>query len=316
MIYRILQWIGGIALHWYYRDIEIVHRDRVPDSGPILVAVNHQNALVDAIVAQWVIPRRLQITAKATLADNIFGALLVKAVGIIPLHRMSDKPAGHSDPLRNRNAFQQIINALGRGSAILIFPEGKSHNDQTLAPLKTGLARIALWARAAGVRGIHIVPIGLTFEDKACPDTVVTGTVGEVLSVDEWPTDDPQALTDEIADRLRAVSFMAGVPLPVPTPYQPSRHSWPIVLAAWWGRTIHKIPIDVARRLALAKSSDAGEPAMYTMVYGLALTLIAYAIQIPIVWKLFGGWAALCYGLMLIIGAYWAAYARHAPQQP
>ncbi|HXC25622.1 MAG TPA: 1-acyl-sn-glycerol-3-phosphate acyltransferase [Gemmatimonadaceae bacterium] len=314
MIYRILQWISGIALHWYYRDIEIVHRDRIPESGPILVAVNHQNALVDSLVAQWIIPRRLQITAKATLANNIFGVLLVKVVGIIPLHRTSDEPTGRSDPLRNRNAFQQIINALQRGSAILIFPEGKSHNDPALAPLKTGLARVALRAREAGVQGIHIVPIGLTFEDKARPDTVVTGTIGGVLSMDEWSTtDNAQTLTSEIADRLRAVTSTADrpLPLPVPIPNQVSHQSPLITLAAWWGRTIHKIPIDLARRLALAKSNDPGEPATYTIVYGLAFILISYAIQIPIVWTFFGGWAALGYSLMLLFGAYWAAYARH-----
>jgi 1-acyl-sn-glycerol-3-phosphate acyltransferase len=311
MIYRLLQWIGGIALHWYYRHIEIIGRDRIPVSGPIIVAVNHQNALVDALLAQWVVPRRQRITAKATLSDTIFGALLVKVVEIIPLRRSSDESAGASAPMRNRNAFRQIIEALSGGSAVLIFPEGKSHNDPSLAPLKTGLARVALWARNAGIRGMRIVPIGLTFEDKARPDTVVTAHVGEPITVDEWPTDDPQALTTEIAERLRATVYPATVSHQVPTPSPPFRQSWLVTLAAWWGQTIHKIPIEVARRLALAKSRDAGEPAMYTMIYGLALTLLASAIQVSIVWLLLGWWVACLYFILLLIGAYWAAYAPH-----
>ena len=40
---------------------------------------------------------------------------------------------------------------------------------------------MALQARAACVHGLHVVPIGLTFEDKARPDTVVVARVGEAL---------------------------------------------------------------------------------------------------------------------------------------
>ena len=44
MIYRIIRWVTGIALHWFYRDIRIVGLERIPEHGPLLVAVNHQNA--------------------------------------------------------------------------------------------------------------------------------------------------------------------------------------------------------------------------------------------------------------------------------
>jgi hypothetical protein len=99
-------------------------------------------------------------------------------------------------------------------------------------------------------------------------------------------------------------------------PHQLPRRSWLIKLAAWWGHIIHKIPIELARRMALAQSTDEDEPAMYTMVYGLALTLVAYAIQILIVWKLFGGFGALCYFILLLTGAYWAAYAPPHRKHP
>ena len=40
------------------------------------------------------------------------------------------------------------------GGMVLIFPEGKSHSEPALAPLKTGVARIALEARdVRGIRG-------------------------------------------------------------------------------------------------------------------------------------------------------------------
>ena len=316
MFYRFLQWVGGIALHWYYREIIVIHRDRIPAKGPMLVAVNHHNAMVDAIVAQWTVPRRLRITAKATLASTWFGALFVKAAGLIPLRRRSDEPSGEHDPTRNRQAFQTVIHALGSGEAILIFPEGKSHNEPVVAPLKMGLANMALWAREAGVRGIQIVPIGLTFADKARPNTLVVAQVGAVIPLDEWPLDDhdPAQLTDAVAARLLDVALTADVER-IAAEERPVRPRSPLIaLAAWWGRTTHKIPIELARRLALARTTNADEPAMYTMIYGLALTLVSYAIQLWIVGELTNGLVAVGYFVSLVVGAYWAAYGPH-PQR-
>ena len=64
MIYGILRWITGVALHWFYGDIRVVGKGRIPATGPVLIAVNHQNALVDSLIAGWVVPRRIAMTAK------------------------------------------------------------------------------------------------------------------------------------------------------------------------------------------------------------------------------------------------------------
>jgi 1-acyl-sn-glycerol-3-phosphate acyltransferase len=34
MIYAALKWITGIALHWFYGDIRIVGKERIPADGP------------------------------------------------------------------------------------------------------------------------------------------------------------------------------------------------------------------------------------------------------------------------------------------
>lgn len=310
MIYAMLRWIGNIAIHWFYSDIQVVNGDRVPRTGPLLVAVNHQNALVDAIMAGWVVPRRLTITAKSTLVNNVFGVALFKAVGAVPLARSSDhrergSPAAAQS--KNIDAFRRIIDRLAEGGAVLIFPEGKSHNEPRVAPLKSGLARIALRARERGVHGIHIVSIGLTFEDKGRPGTVAVAQVGEVIAVDEWRGNGASELTRDVEARLRAVSLTADVIAPPPG-MQPSML---VRAAAWWGRVNHRIPIQLARSLAEARSQDEGEPAMLTMVYGLAFTLIAYVVQTALVWALLGGWLAVGYLMSLPVGAYWSAYAAH-----
>lgn len=312
MIQRLAHWLGGIALHWFYSDVRITGAAHIPLRGPILIAMNHQNALVDAILALWIVPRELRLTAKATLGDSAFGALLMKAIGAIPLRRASDD-TGSSDRFQNRRSFEAIIDEMRRGGAVLVFPEGKSHNDPEMAPLKTGLARAALQAREAGVRGIQLIPIGITFENKSEPDTAVLAQVGDPIAMNDWSGNDPHELTEAVAARLRAISLTRDI-MPAESQVAIRRNAL-IRLAAWWGRVLHKIPLRLARREAVRRSADAGEPAMYTMTLGLGAVVLSYLIEVPIVWLLFGWIAGFAFLASLITGAYWAAYADHSPER-
>jgi 1-acyl-sn-glycerol-3-phosphate acyltransferase len=320
MTYRIIKWITGIALHWFYRDIRIVGRDQIPLSGPLLVAVNHQNALVDSLIVGWVIPRRIAMTAKATLVDNPAIAFLFKILNVVPLRRASDearKPGTTGlDRTRNAGAFREILGLLAGGGAVLIFPEGKSHNESGLEPLKSGMARLALQARdEQGVRGVQILPLGLVFEDKGAPGTVVGARVGIPISVDDWDGKDAAALTEEIALRLRAVSESEGLPAENAAVERlttgPIKEAL-IAMSAWWGRLTHQYPIRIARTLALRKSTNADEPAMFTILFGIGFVLLSYVVHLAIIGLLVHSFViALLYLALLITGAYWAAFEQH-----
>src|SRR2546423_15336899 len=106
MIYSVFKWITGIALYWFYRDIRVTGRGRIPISSPLLVAVNHQNALVDSLIVAWVVPRRITMTAKATLAENPLIAFVFRVLGVVPLRRASDetRKSGNVQTDRARNA--------------------------------------------------------------------------------------------------------------------------------------------------------------------------------------------------------------------
>jgi len=320
MIYRVLRWIAGIALHWFYREIRIVDKEKIPAAGPVLIAANHQNALVDSLIAGWVMPRRITMTAKATLIDNPLIAALFKLLDVVPLRRTSDesRKSGGSplDRSRNVGAFREILRTLEKDGAILIFPEGKSHNETGLEPLRTGLARLALQARdEQSIKRVRILPIGLIFENKAAPGSIVGVRVGDAIEMDVWAGRDPAALTLEIAKRMRSVSELGGLP-PAETNQIPSRYQVPtnglIALAAIWGRLTHELPIRIARKLALRRSEDADQPAMLTMMFGIGLVLLTYFLQIAVISVLVRSfWIPSLYLASLLIGAYWAAFERH-----
>lgn len=317
MIYRALRWVSGVALHWFYGEIQISNRERIPTRGPLFIAVNHQNALVDSLITGWVMPRRVTMTAKATLAKNPFIALLFGILGVVPLRRISDETATRQgiapDRTRNSAAFREILDVIEREGAVLIFPEGKSHNQPRLEPLKSGLARLALSARDdRSIEGVNILPLGLVFEEKGSPGSRVGVHVGRIIDMDRWVGRDPATLTDEVFLRLQEVSEYAAVPGPAAGDIAKSESSVRQLLisaAATWGRITHRLPVRMARRVALKQSKDADQPAMLTIMLGIGLALTTYGASFMVVSALTHSVLASALSVVsLLIGAYWAAF--------
>ncbi|MDB4878841.1 MAG: hypothetical protein JWL60_287 [Gemmatimonadetes bacterium] len=213
MLYHSLRAAAHVALRWYYADVVVQGGERVPATGRLLVVANHPNALVDALVVGTALQRRVLLTAKATLFEHPLLAPLLHAVGVVPLRRAADvraNPAADLSAARNADSFQQVRQALAAGRAVLVFPEGISHDQPALAPLKTGAARMALDAAGGGVCGLRLLPLGLVFERKERLRSRVLVRVGTPIDVDAWLAStggDAARLTAEVDAALRAVTL-------------------------------------------------------------------------------------------------------------
>lgn len=217
ILYRTLRQLARIALGWYYADVEIEGLERMPSSGSVLLVANHPNALVDAMAVAVAVPRRVLLTAKATLFERPMLAALLRTVGVVPLRRTRDEHGtGNSAPaatVRNADAFRMVTSALAADGVVLVFPEGISHDAPSLAPLKTGAARMALMAHDAGVHAVRIVAVGLIYEAKEQPRSRLLVRIGDALDLDVWLATsggDASALTAEIDQRLRRVTLNFG----------------------------------------------------------------------------------------------------------
>jgi hypothetical protein len=70
-----------------------------------------------------------------------------------------------------------------------------------------------------------------------------------------------------------------------------------------WGRVNHWVPITITRTLALRGVNSRDQPAMRSVVIGLALVLAFYALQTGVVAWFVGGWWAAVYALTLVPSA-------------
>jgi 1-acyl-sn-glycerol-3-phosphate acyltransferase len=164
----------------------VIGAERIPRSGPLIVAANHHNALVDGVLLLSALPRRLVSVAKAPLFSNPLIGPLLRLIGALPVHRRQE---GGRDPARNDRLFAASTATLRGGDAILIFPEGVSQPEPTLMPLRTGAARMLLAAEADSVGPVTLLPVGLMFHE---PGTFRTGwaliAVGEPVETADFVT--------------------------------------------------------------------------------------------------------------------------------
>ncbi len=205
----------------YYPARTVEGAERIPAGRPVVFVLNHPNGLLDPIVLCAATGRAARFLAKSTLFGNPFGRFAMDAFGSIPIYRAKESGARAGDASRNDESFARCRAALARGEALALFPEGTSHSDPQMKPLKTGAARIALSAEreradAGGHLGAVVVPVGLFYERKARFRSRVLLAVGEPLEVasllprylaDERATVD--ALTDDLRARLDAVVLQA-----------------------------------------------------------------------------------------------------------
>jgi 1-acyl-sn-glycerol-3-phosphate acyltransferase len=185
-----------LLLRIFFREIEIVGLASLPQDRPLLIASNHGNALVDPMLIYGFLPVPSRFLAKSTLWRHPVAKYMVRLGRAIPVYRKEDIGADRSANLRS---FERCREVLVLGGVIALFPEGTSHDEPALLPLKTGAARIALETEElCGTLGLRIVPVGLNFEAREQFRSRVLIQIGE-------PIDPTAEVTLEGADNAEAV---------------------------------------------------------------------------------------------------------------
>src|SRR5205085_6954961 len=150
LLRRVVTAVLRFALRVFFRRIEVVGAEHVPRRGGCLFVLNHPNGLVDPAFLLCFAPRRVSFLAKSPLFRMPVIGFLVRALDSIPVYRRQDEGA---DTSRNRETFGRSAALLRRGGTLAICPEGASHSEPYLLPLKTGAARIALGAASVRDEG-------------------------------------------------------------------------------------------------------------------------------------------------------------------
>ena len=109
----------------------VIHRERMLQSGPVILAMNHQSYL-DPPLAGTTSDRPIYFLARRTLLDvPLLGGVLPK-LNVIPVNQEGV----------DRRAIKTVIRVLQAGNGVLMFPEGSRTFDGNLQAAEPGLGLI------------------------------------------------------------------------------------------------------------------------------------------------------------------------------
>lgn len=218
VFYRFVVFIFSVALRLFFRRIETVNIETVPENNALIFVMNHPNGLIDPALVFVALPRKISFLAKSTLFEMPVISSILKTVEALPLYRHVDAGA---DVSKNQLTFEVCQKLLRKGGAIALFPEGVSHNSPKMMPMKTGAARIALGAVSVNsdeeLLNLRIVPVGLFYTSKTTFRSEALLHFGESFPVNpieldehgQPPREVVRELTDEIEATLKRVTVNA-----------------------------------------------------------------------------------------------------------
>ena len=133
-------WLGyhlSRLLAQVFFGFRILHRERMIQSGPVILAANHQS-FFDPPLAGNASDRAIFFLAKKSLMEvPILGWLLPK-LNVIPVNLEGG----------DRSALKALLRILKTGECALVFPEGSRTPDGKLQPAEPGLGLLIAKTRA------------------------------------------------------------------------------------------------------------------------------------------------------------------------
>jgi 1-acyl-sn-glycerol-3-phosphate acyltransferase len=149
----------------------VIHRERMIQSGPVILAMNHQSYL-DPPLAGITCDRAIYFLARRTLLNVPLLGWVLPKVNVIPVNQEGV----------DRSAIKAMIRVLQAGNGVLVFPEGSRTLDGNLQPAEPGLGLVIAKTLAP------VVPLRIFGAHEALPSgggrlrfVPITVVVGEPI---------------------------------------------------------------------------------------------------------------------------------------
>ena len=185
ILYDLLKPIVDWCVKHSYRKVEVKGKENIPSDGAVIIAPNHCNTLMDALVVLRAFDNESVFGARADLFNKPFIAKLMYFVRILPMVRQRD---GLRNVLKNNETQEVIVEILENKVRFCMYPEGKHRPAHSLQTLGKGTFRAALAANSkfGEKMPVYIVPAGIEYGDYFRYRSTSLLTFGEPINVTEF----------------------------------------------------------------------------------------------------------------------------------
>ena len=183
--YTILKPIVDWNTKHSYRKIEVTGKENIPTDGAVIIAPNHCNTLMDALVILQAFKDESVFGARADIFNKPFIAKIMTFVRILPMVRQRD---GLRNVLKNNETQEIIVDTLENKVRFCMYPEGRHRPAHSLQTLGKGTFRAALAANSkfGDKMPVYIVPTGIEYGDYFRYRSTCLITFGEAINVTEF----------------------------------------------------------------------------------------------------------------------------------
>lgn len=183
--YSILKPIVDWNAKHSYRKIEVTGKENIPTDGAVIIAPNHCNTLMDALVILQAFKDESVFGARADIFNKPFIAKIMTFVRILPMVRQRD---GLRNVLKNNETQEIIVDTLENKVRFCMYPEGRHRPAHSLQTLGKGTFRAALAANSkfGDKMPVYIVPTGIEYGDYFRYRSTCLITFGEAINVTEF----------------------------------------------------------------------------------------------------------------------------------
>jgi 1-acyl-sn-glycerol-3-phosphate acyltransferase len=162
VLYRLTKYLVRLGLLIFFRKIVFENKFSLTQEGPLLLACNHPNSFLDALILGSYFKHPVHFLARGDAFKNPLAKKILTALKVIPIYRLSE---GKEYFALNDTTFERCTDILKEGGIVLIFSEGLCLNQWKLRDLKKGSARIALnaWKQQEIENSFRILPVSLNY---------------------------------------------------------------------------------------------------------------------------------------------------------
>lgn len=173
------------AFYLFYRKVDVIGADAVPDKGPVIFTPNHQNALMDALAILCTKDRQPVFMTRADVFQKPYIIKILHFLRMLPIFRKRD---GGSSSDNNQESFDLILKVLDYRMAVGIMPEGIHNKIKHLRVLQKGVFRLAMQAQLkhGNTPAVKIIPVGLEYTDTKKFRSRLIVNYGKAIDVSDF----------------------------------------------------------------------------------------------------------------------------------